>query len=102
MPSTGIPSSSSSRVQPRRALRVDGRRAAGEDQPLRPAPAHLVGADVVRQQLGEHAELAHAARDQLAVLAAVVEHDDLVRGELALERELLDRLLGDGGAADLH
>ena len=57
---------------------------------------------MVRQQLGEHPELAHAPGDQLRVLAAVVEDDDLVRGELALERELLDRLVGDRRAADLH
>src|SRR3712207_8522498 len=35
------------------------------------------------------------ARDQLGVLAAVVEDDDLVCGDLALERELLERLLRD-------
>ncbi len=90
------------RVQPRRARRVHGRRAAREDQALRPALAHLVDAHVVRQQLGEHPELAHPPGDQLRVLAAVVEHDDLVRGELPLERELLDRLVGDRRAADLH
>jgi hypothetical protein len=43
---------------------------------------------VVGKELGEHAELAHAARDQLRVLAAVVEHHDFVGGALALEREL--------------
>ena len=89
-------------VQRRRARRVDGGGPAREDQPLRAALAHLVDADVVRQQLGEHAELAHPAGDQLRVLPAVVQDDDLVRGELALERELLDRLVGDGRAADLH
>ena len=54
---------------------------AGPPERIRPfgrAPAHLLDADVVRQQLGEHAALAHAARDQLRVLAAVVEDDDLV------------------------
>jgi hypothetical protein len=47
---------------------------------------------VVREQLREHAELTHAARDQLRILAAVVEDDDLVGGDGALERQLLDRL----------
>ena len=78
------------RVEPRRALGVDGGRAAREDQPLRAALAHLVDADVVRQQLGEDPELAHPPGDQLGVLAAVVEDDDLVRGHLALERQLVD------------
>ena len=90
------------RIEPRRALRVDGRRAAGEDQALRAAPAHLLHADVVRQQLGEHAALAHAARDQLRVLPAVVEDDDLVGRDLALERELLEGLVRrDGGPVPL-
>ena len=102
MPSTGIPSSSSagsSRGAP--SAYTD----AGPPERISPfgrRRAHLVDADVVRQQLGEDAELAHPARDQLGVLAAVVEDDDLVRGDLALERELLERLLGDRRAADLH
>jgi hypothetical protein len=50
---------------------------------------------VVRQQLGEHAALAHPPRDQLRVLAPVVEHQHLVVRDRALERELLDRLVGD-------
>ncbi len=57
---------------------------------------------MVRQELGEDPELAHPPGDQLGVLAAVVEDDDLVRGHLALERQLVDALLGDGGVADLH
>jgi hypothetical protein len=48
---------------------------------------------VVGQQLAEDPALADPAGDQLRVLATVVEDDDLVRGDLALERELLDRLL---------
>ena len=90
------------RIEPRRALGVDGGRAAGEDQALRPAPAHLLHAHVVGQQLGEHAALAHAARDQLRVLPAVVEDDDLVGRDLALERELLEGLVRrDGGPVPL-
>ena len=98
----GDPELEQRRIQPRRALRVHGGRAAREDQPLRAALAHLVDADVVRQELGEDPELAHPPGDQLGVLPAVVEDDDLVRGHLTLERELLDGLLGDGGVADLH
>ena len=48
---------------------------------------------MVRQQLAEHAALADAARDQLRVLPAVVEDDDLVMRDAALERELLDPLV---------
>ena len=36
-----------------------------QDQALRRALAHLLDAHVVRQQLGEDPELAHAASDQL-------------------------------------
>ena len=36
-----------------------------KDQALRRALAHLLDADVMRQQLGEHPELTHATRDQL-------------------------------------
>ena len=95
MPSTGIPSSSSSAVQPRRAVGVHRRRAAGEDQALGPARGDLLGADVVGQQLGEDAALAHAARDELRVLAAVVEDDDLVDRARDVDR---GRLVGELGA----
>ena len=66
------------RVELRRPVGVHRGRPAGEDQPARAAPAHLLDADVMRQQLGEHAALAHAARDELRVLAAEVQDDDLV------------------------
>ena len=39
----------------------------------------LLDRDVVRQQLGEDAALAHAARDQLGVLAPEVEDQHLLR-----------------------
>ncbi len=67
-------------IQARRARRVDRRRTAGEDEPLRLAAADLLGPDVVGQQLAEDAELAHPAGDELRVLTAVVEDDDLVDG----------------------
>ena len=77
------------RVESRRVGRVDRRGAAGEDQPARSAARDLGRADVVRQQLGEDAALAHAARDQLRVLAAVVEDDDLLRGRRVAARTRL-------------
>ena len=60
-----------------RALLVHRRRPAREDHALRAPAPHLLEADVMRQQLGEHAALAHAAGDQLRVLPAVVENHDL-------------------------
>ena len=89
-------------IEPRRAVGVDGRRPAGEDQALRAAAADLLHAHVVRQQLGEDPALAHPARDQLGVLPAVVEDHDLVGRDLALEGELLERLVRrDGGPVPL-
>ena len=81
-------------IEPRGAGGVDRGRAAGQDQPLGRAAPHLLGADVVRQQLGEHAALADAAGDQLRVLAPEVEHQHLVVRYRALERQLLDGLVG--------
>jgi hypothetical protein len=66
-------------IEPGRALGVHRRGAAGQDEPLRPAPADLVDPDVVGQQLGEHAALAHPAGDELRVLAAEVQDHDLVQ-----------------------
>ena len=85
------------RVEPRRAVGVHRRRAAAEDQALRPAPRDLLGADVVGQQLAEDAALAHAPGDQLRVLAAVVEDDDLVDRARDVDRRRLVRELGRGG-----
>ena len=62
------------RVEPRRAVGVDRRGAAGEDQRGRVAPPDLLDGDAVRDELGVDARLAHAARDQLRVLAAEVDH----------------------------
>ena len=103
MPSTGIPSSSSSgssrgapsaytEAGPPERISPFGLRRRTSSTP-----------DVVRQQLAEHAALAHAAGDQLRVLAAVVEDHDLVGRDRPLERELLDRLLGgERGAVALR
>ena len=73
-------------IEARRAVGVDRGGAAAEDQPLGLAARDLLGADVVRQQLAEHAALAHAARDELRVLAAVVEDDDLVESARPVDR----------------
>ena len=66
-------------IEPRRAVGVHRRRARRRGSaPFGLAPPDLLGADVVRQQLAEHAALADAPRDELRVLPAVVEDDDLV------------------------
>ena len=80
-------------VELRRVGRVHRRGTAGEDQALRLAPRDLGRADVVREQLGEDPELAHAAGDQLRVLAAVVEDDDLVDRARDVDRRRLVREL---------
>ena len=81
-------------AQPRRPGRVDRGRPAGEHQRRGRALADRLELEVVRQQLGVDAALADPARDQLRVLAAEVEHEDLlVRGR---RRRDLDRL-GDPG-----
>ena len=77
-----------------RAVGVDRRRAAGEDQALGLAPRDLLGADVMGQQLAEDAALAHAARDELGVLPAVVEDDDLVDRARDVDRRALVGELG--------
>ena len=62
-------------VDPRRPLRVDRRGAAGEDHRDGVAPADLRRAQRVRDELGVDPGIADAARDQLRVLAAEVEHE---------------------------
>ena len=90
------------RVEARRPVRVHRGGAAGEDQPLGVALADLLRPDMVRQQLAEDAALAHAPRDQLRVLPAVVEDDDLVdrARRLDVDRVLLDDLRGRVGGGD--
>ena len=63
------------RVERRRAGLVHRRRAAGQDQGLRVAPAELLDRRVVRQELGEHPALAYPPGDQLRVLGPEVEDD---------------------------
>ena len=64
--------------QRRRPLLVDRGGASGEDERPRVAEPDPVDVGVVRKQLREDAALAEAARDQLRVLAAEVEHEDLL------------------------
>ena len=63
------------RVHLRRALGIDRGRPAGEDQRERIPGAHLGRRDAMADDLRVDARLAHPARDQLAVLAAEVEHE---------------------------
>ena len=62
-------------VDSRRPLRVHRRGAAGEDHRDRVAPADLRRAQRVRDELGVDPGIANAARDQLRVLSAEVEHE---------------------------
>ena len=95
MPSTGMPSSSSSGSSFGAPSAYTDAGPPDEDQPLGLAPPDLLGADVVGQQLAEDAALAHAARDQLRVLPAVVEDDDLVDRRRAVDgRRLVGELRG--------
>jgi hypothetical protein len=64
----------------RGAIRVDRGGAAGEHQSLRPALLDPLERRVVREQLAEDAALADAAGDQLGVLTAEVEDENLLGG----------------------
>ena len=101
-----MPSSSSSVRSGGAPVGVDRGGAAGEDQRARRALADPLDRGVVREQLGEDAALADPARDQLRVLAAEVEDEDLLdagrvlglgdRLEIGLrERRALGLALGD-------
>ena len=65
------------RVNLRTALFIDARRTPGYDD--RPHTAQGGGGRVARPDLGIHAEFADLSRDQVAILAAGVEHDNLGR-----------------------
>ena len=89
-------------IRERRSLRVDGGGPAGEDQRGRVPRLDLAGAEPVRDELRVDAGLAHAAGDELAVLAAEVEHEHgtLLRGRLGPgERDHLGRLTHGGSSA---
>ncbi len=58
------------------ALLVHALRPAGEDDPRRVVPADLLGRRAGREHDREDARVAHAARDQLRVLATEIEDDD--------------------------
>ena len=84
MPSVGHAELEDRRVGERRPLRVDRGRPAREDERDGVARADLLGAEPVRDELRVDARLAHAPRDELAVLAAEVEdeHRASLRGGL--------------------
>src|SRR2546421_8862917 len=65
--------------EPGRALGIDRRRAAREDQPAWRARPDLLQGHGVRQELAEYAALAHPPRDQLGVLASEVEYEHLIQ-----------------------
>ncbi len=64
--------------RPRCGRVVDRGRAAGQDDAARLELADEAVGDVVRVQLAVHVRLAHAPRDQLGVLRAEIEDQDLV------------------------
>ena len=76
MPSVGIPSEKIVGVDVGRAVRVHGRRAAGEDERGGVSRRDLRRREPVSDELRVHARLAHATRDQLAVLPAEVDDED--------------------------
>ena len=76
MPSVGIPSEKIVGVDVGRAVRVDRRRAAGEDQRRRISRRDLCRGEPVSDELRVDPRLAHAPRDELAVLAAEVDDED--------------------------
>ena len=63
------------RVDARGVVGVDGRRAAAQHERVRVPGAHRLGRDRVADELGVDAALAHAARDQLRVLATEIENE---------------------------
>ncbi len=79
-------------VDVRCAVGVHRCRPAGEDQRRRIASRHLAGREPVRDELRVDARLSDATRDELAVLAAEVEHE---------HRPLLGARLGRGERHDL-
>src|SRR4051812_3106438 len=64
----------------RGAVGIDRGRAAGEHKALRPAFLDPLEWSVVREQLAEDSALTDATGDQLRVLAAEVEDEDLLGG----------------------
>ena len=65
-------------AQRRRPLLVHGGGSTGEDERARVAEPDSLDVGVVWEQLGEDPALAEPAGDQLRVLAAEVEHEDLL------------------------
>ena len=83
-------------LQRRGAGSVDRSGAAGEDDAARFSRGHLLEGHVVREQLAEDAAVAHPARDQLGVLPAVVQDEDLLHRRLDRRRGAGKRRRRDG------
>ena len=77
-PHHGDPELEQPQVQRGSPFGVDRGGATREDDPAGFAPGDLLDRDVVGKQLAEDAAVANAPGDQLRVLPAVVEHDDLL------------------------
>ena len=88
----------------RRAGHVDARRTAGEDDPRGLAIGDGLDRGRAWEDLAVHAGLAHAARDQLRVLASEVEDDDhaSIAPRRVPGRRSRDRRSPDPSAASLH
>ena len=93
MPRTGMPRSSSRGSRAGRARRVHRGGAARQHQPGGLERQDLLGRRVVRDHRREHAALADAARDELAVLRPEVHHQDPA-GDGGGERRVEGRRLG--------
>ena len=65
-----------------RVLGVHGRGATGEDQRRWRHLPHLIRRDIAGHDLGVHVQVAHATGDELRVLGAKVEDQDLLCGPL--------------------
>ena len=69
------------RVAPRRARLVDAGRPAGQDQPLGGQLANPFGRQVVPHNFAVNLLLPHPPGDQLGVLRAEIQHQDLLVGQ---------------------
>ena len=94
MPSTGTPGSKTIGIAARRALGLHRGRAAREDDAPRGEAADLLRGQVRAVDLAVDAQLADAPGDQLGVLAAEVEDQDLLSVDV---HEALRASLTEGG-----
>src|SRR2546430_5807601 len=88
------------RVDLWRAGLVNARRPAREDEPGRLPALQLVPRRRARDELAVHARLAHATRDELAVLRTEIQHEDRLASSLAFR--LRPWMRGRGGGLQLR